>query len=84
MSSRCHSPAALRDGLVDGFVHLFVVIVLIPSMFPHVGLEGRRMAAHVTAEGAPEERNRFFFRRTTNYRSTTEDQSYQEQDKGTL
>lgn len=55
--SRRHSPAALRDGLVDGFVHLFVVVVLITSVFPHVGLEGRRMTAHVSAEGAPEQKD---------------------------
>lgn len=54
IDARGHSPAALRDGLVDGFVHLFVVVVLIPSVFPHVGLEGRRMTTHVSAEGAPE------------------------------
>lgn len=32
-------PAALRDGLVNGFVHLLVVVVLVSSMLPHVGFE---------------------------------------------
>lgn len=46
-------PAALVDGLVDGFVYLLVVVVLVSSVFPHVGFERRRMAAHVATQGAP-------------------------------
>lgn len=46
-------PAALRDGLVNGFVNLLVVVVLVPGVLPHVGFEGWRMTAHVAAERAP-------------------------------
>ena len=46
-------PAALRDGIVDGLVHLLVVVVLVARVLPHVGLQGRGVAAHVPAQGAP-------------------------------
>lgn len=32
-------PAALGDGLINSFVNLLVVVVLVPGVFPHVGLE---------------------------------------------
>lgn len=32
-------PAALGDGLVNGFVNLLVVIVLVSGVLPHVGFE---------------------------------------------
>lgn len=32
-------PATLGDGLINSFVNLLVVVVLVPGVFPHVGLE---------------------------------------------
>lgn len=32
-------PAALGDGLIDGFVNLLVVVVLVSGVLPHVGFE---------------------------------------------
>lgn len=46
-------PAALGDGVVDGLVHLLIVVVAVTGMFPHVRLQGRRVAAHVPAQRAP-------------------------------
>lgn len=46
-------PAALGDGLVNGFVNLLVVVVLVSGMLPHVRFERRRMTAHIAAERAP-------------------------------
>jgi len=48
-----HLPAALGDGLINGFVDLLVVVVLVSGVLPHVGFEGRRMTAHVATERAP-------------------------------
>lgn len=46
-------PAALRDGLINGFVNLLVVVVLVSGVLPHVGFERRRVTAHIAAERAP-------------------------------
>lgn len=46
-------PAALGDGVVDGLVHLLVVVVAVTGVLPHVRLQGRRVAAHVATQRAP-------------------------------
>lgn len=46
-------PAALGDGLINGFVNLLIVVVLVSGVFPHVGLQRRGMTAHIAAQGAP-------------------------------
>lgn len=51
-----HLPAALGDGLINGFVNLLIVVVLVSGVLPHVGFERGRMTAHVATQRTPEKK----------------------------
>lgn len=53
-----HLPAALGDGLINGFVNLLIVVVLVSSVLPHVGFERGRMTAHVATQRTPKKKKK--------------------------
>lgn len=60
-----HLPAALGDGLINGFVNLLIVVVLVSGVLPHVGFERGWMTAHVATQRTPEKKKRKGYVRKT-------------------